>query len=203
LAVVRNLLDVVPDAEIECGIELNDEQAIVRLLAGGTPLSRSVDIDAVREFLMLACGGSIAATHSGRGVSATISLPVLKARAERLVVLAVDDNADLMTLFGTYCEGTPYELVHIRESSEALDAVEEYRPDVILLDVILPDADGWELLRALRASPLCVKTPIIVCSVMADDEVALALGAASCLRKPVWRRQLLAAFDNVLNRAPT
>jgi len=68
--------------------------------------------------------------------------------------------------------------------------------------VMLPDMDGWDLLRKLHASPFCAGTPVIVCSVMADKKLALALGATTCLRKPVWRQQLLDAFQHALSPAP-
>jgi CheY-like chemotaxis protein len=71
---------------------------------------------------------------------------------------------------------------------------------VILLDVLLPDVDGWGLLVDLQTDPASREIPVILCSVTRDERLALSLGADLYLPKPVWRQQLLGALDDVLNQ---
>jgi CheY-like chemotaxis protein len=80
-----------------------------------------------------------------------------------------------------------------------MNAVETVTPDVIVLDVILPDADGWELLMHLHEHPIARSIPIIICSVVREKELALALGAKAYLPKPVRRRQFISALQQALS----
>ena len=69
-------------------------------------------------------------------------------------------------------------------------------PHLIVLDVMLPGIDDWELLGRLRAHPRTRAAPIIICTILPQKELALALGAAAFIRKPVSRPALLSALDH-------
>ena len=73
-----------------------------------------------------------------------------------------------------------------------MQRVGEVSPKFIILDVMLPGTDGWELLGRLREYPQTRAVPIIVCTILPQEEFALALGAAGFLQKPVSRNTLLA-----------
>jgi Amt family ammonium transporter len=66
---------------------------------------------------------------------------------------------------------------------------------------MLPDIDGWDLLTRLSEMPDTRDIPVIVCSVVSDPELAIALGAMGCLTKPVQRPEFLAALNRVANRS--
>mgnify|MGYP001111695391 CR=1 FL=1 len=72
--------------------------------------------------------------------------------------------------------------------------VKEFRPDLVVLDVMLPDTDGWRLLMHLRQHPLTRSTPVIICSVVQESDLASSLGAALYLSKPVRPRQFIQAL---------
>jgi CheY-like chemotaxis protein len=76
--------------------------------------------------------------------------------------------------------------------------VEDHRPAIIVLDVMLPDIDGWQLLTHLHEHPLTRSTPVIVCSVVKEEALALALGATIFLAKPVEPERFVEALDQVL-----
>lgn len=113
-------------------------------------------------------------------------------------ILAIDDNADTLRLFERYLTGSHYHLVGVREPEQALKVIEKSVPRVILLDIMLPNIDGWDTLGRLREHPLTQDVPIIVCTILPQEQLALMLGAAAFLRKPVSREQLLAALDHQL-----
>jgi len=137
----------------------------------------------------------------GKGRAAiTLDLPLAMRPGEQITILVVDDNADLVALFKSYCAGTPYEIIHVREGRHVFEVTEDRPPDVIMLDVLLPDVNGWDLLLDLEADPVTKRIPLIVCSVIGDQRLALSLGARAYLPKPVSRRQLLDALGQVLNR---
>ena len=113
-------------------------------------------------------------------------------------VLAVDDNPDMAHLYRRYLAGTRYYLQHVNLGAKALAAVDLYHPDVVVLDVMLPDIDGWDLLTRLHEHPATRTLPVVICSVMPEQQLAHALGAREFLAKPVARPAFIAALDAVL-----
>jgi CheY-like chemotaxis protein len=126
-----------------------------------------------------------------------ISIPLVT----RHSVLMVDDNEGVIALFARYLRQRPYTLTGARDYREALAKLAEVRPEVIILDVMLPQQDGWEVLQALRAHPLGRNVHIIICSIIKDPELAMALGANAFLHKPVDRQSLLQALDRAVATA--
>jgi CheY-like chemotaxis protein len=113
-------------------------------------------------------------------------------------VLVVDDNEGVIALFARYLRHQPFSLVGAHDYREALAKLDEVRPEAIILDVMLPNQDGWEVLQALRAHPLGKHARIIICSIINDPQLARALGADAFLHKPVDRQSLLQALELVL-----
>ena len=83
-------------------------------------------------------------------------------------------------------------------AEKAFQAIEQEPPEVIILDIMMRDVDGWQLLQRLRTDTRLPDVPIIVCSVLKEPKVALALGAQYYLKKPVSQQQMLAALQEVL-----
>lgn len=123
----------------------------------------------------------------------------IPARTGRTVLL-VDDNPHIGLMFAYMLEGSPYHLIHVRTTDRALRTSREQQPSVIILDVVMPARDGWEVLTALRQDPATASVPVIVCSVLPDRDLALALGATDFLGKPVTRDKLLEALDRSCRR---
>ncbi len=117
---------------------------------------------------------------------------------ERLLLI-VDDNEGLVALFRRYLRHQPYRIHAAETAQKALELVQGLRPDVIILDVMMPDRDGWEVLQELRATEAGAQARIIVCSIINDPRLALALGADAFLNKPVDRASLLQALGAVLS----
>lgn len=138
-------------------------------------------------------GGHVTVESIGQVVNWQLWLP----QAHKVMVLVIDDNDDLVHFYRRYIAQTRYELIHLPDGADVVATVKRLQPALILLDVMLPDVDGWELLRQLRADPATRPIPIIVCSVVRRAELALTLGASHYLTKPVGRHELIAALDLV------
>jgi CheY-like chemotaxis protein len=123
------------------------------------------------------------------GWRAHLCLPAPAART----LLLVDDNPDLALLFRRYLAGQPYRVVQARSAERALRLARELRPEAVFLDVLMPLADGWEVLQALRADPATADLRVVICSVLPDEALARSLGVTELLAKPVTRSALLAA----------
>lgn len=124
-------------------------------------------------------------------MAAELNLPL----ADEMTVLAVEDNADTLQLWQRYVQGTRFRLVGVSEASQALTTAARLRPSAIVLDVMLPGTDGWELLGQLRHHPDTASIPVIVCTVLPQDELAMALGASGFVRKPTTGREFRAALE--------
>jgi len=112
-----------------------------------------------------------------------------------VTLLVIDDNEGLIELFRRYLTGESYQLIGARDGVEGLRLAEEHSPDVIVLDVMMPQQDGWEVLQLLRNRRRTRDIPVLVCSVIDDPELAFSLGAAEFLAKPVKREELLEALE--------
>lgn len=118
--------------------------------------------------------------------------------APPLRVLVVDDNEDLHHFYRRFVTNTRYQITSLTDGEKLLETLETVRPDAVVLDVMLPTVDGWELLTQLRQHPLGRSLPVLVCSVIQEEELARALGASGYIRKPVGRRSLLEALNAAL-----
>ena len=136
-------------------------------------------------------GGRLALPDSEAAFAARLILPAVEAVA----VLAIDDNDDTLQLLKRYTSGTRYALAGTRNPHEALQLAEKTSPQIIILDVMMPGVDGWQLLGRLRQHPLTSHIPIVVCTVLAQKELALSLGASSFVHKPLSRQTLLEVLD--------
>jgi len=120
-----------------------------------------------------------------------LSLPL----SHSLTVLAIDDNRDSLHLLQRMLDGARYHLVAESDPARAVETAREVAPRAIVLDVMLPGMDGWELLGRLREHPDTRTIPIIVSTILPHQELAMTLGAAAFLRKPVSQAALLATLD--------
>jgi len=120
--------------------------------------------------------------------------------ASEHTVLMIDDNEGTIALFTRYLRRRSYRVVGVTSGARALEMVNEVRPDVIILDVMMPDRDGWEILEEIRASEAGAKAHIIVCSVINDPQLASALGADGFMHKPVSQASLLQVLESSLSR---
>jgi CheY-like chemotaxis protein len=122
--------------------------------------------------------------------------------AQEHTVLIVDDNEGLIALFRRYLRPLPYRVVGVTRAAEALAMVDQLRPELVILDVMMPDRDGWEVLETLRAMPSLNdghRLRVIVCSIINDPQLAAALGADAFLHKPVDQASLLHAISGVFS----
>jgi CheY-like chemotaxis protein len=110
-------------------------------------------------------------------------------------VLVIDDNADALKLVERYAFGTRYRIVTAQDPEHAVALAERVAPRIIVLDVMMPGIDGWELLGRLRRNPVTSGVPIVICSILAQEELAQFLGANAFLRKPITRQAFLGALD--------
>jgi CheY-like chemotaxis protein len=116
------------------------------------------------------------------------------------IVLVIDDYEGLSRLLKRYLEGYRCRVLAATDGASGLSLAREVQPDAVILDVMMPGMDGWEVLQRLRNHPDTQHIPVIICSVFNDPELAYALGASSFLSKPVRREDIIKALrlENIL-----
>jgi DNA-binding response OmpR family regulator len=118
-------------------------------------------------------------------------------------VLVVDDDADVRTLVGELLKRAGYQVSEAPDGRAALRALYDERPDLVLLDVSMPELDGWGTLERIRELS---DVPVVMLSALgAELEKVRALrgGADDYVTKPFGRQELLARVESVLRRAPS
>ncbi len=172
---------------------------------GGTGLGLAI----TRQFCLMLGGEITVETEYGKGSSFIMTLPrvcpqeepeveeAAAPSAERGTVLIIDDESAMRDTLGSSLTGEGYRVITAPGGKEGLRLAKEEKPIAIILDIIMPDVDGWTVLRALKQDAELCDIPVILATVLGDRDMGLALGASEHLTKPIEPTDLM----RVLSRA--
>ena len=205
---------VVEDTGI--GIAPEDASRLFRMFSQlDSSLSKEVEGTglglALVEYLARLHGGSVAlASTPAQGTRLFVWLPWREAAAAgpvssagpqgaaatgKPVALLIEDNDHAAELMRVTLEPAGFEMSRAATARAALDWLATRQPTVVVLDVLLPDIDGWDLLGLLKLpGRATAHIPVVIVSIVADERKGFSLGACAVLQKPVSREQLLGAI---------
>lgn len=113
------------------------------------------------------------------------------------LILVIDDNEHTVELVSRYLAANGYKALHAFTAEEGVRLARENQPEAIILDLMMPNQDGWDVLQTLTNHAKTQRIPIMVCSILAAGELALSLGATLFLEKPITERALIAALKSL------
>jgi CheY-like chemotaxis protein len=109
-------------------------------------------------------------------------------------VMVIDDNTDMLQLYERYVLGTRFRLTVCQKAESALQMAAKLKPEIIIVDIMMPGLDGWSLLGQLSHHPATSSIPVIVSTIVSERDLALTLGAVDFVQKPVTRGEFLRAL---------
>ena len=118
-------------------------------------------------------------------------------------ILVVDDDIALLEMVRLMLERAGFEVFTSADGMDGIEKTRQLRPDLVILDLMMPEVDGFQVLQAIRNDPLIGDTPVLVLTARAqpvDREAALAARADDYLAKPISQRELLDRVQEVLSR---
>ena len=215
-AFVRGQDLVVLVADTGVGVQAEDRERIFDSFQQGTHSSEQVEgtglgLTLSKRILELHGGRIWVESEAGKGSTFGIALPAGSeepamepapqagitldpALGPRPTVVVVEDDRRSFDLLRVYLEAAGARVVSAGDGEEGLDTVRRLNPAGVVLDILLPGIDGWEVLAQLKADPGTAAIPVIVVSMLDERGRGFALGATEYLVKPVGKEQLLAAL---------
>lgn len=171
--------------------------------AGGTGLGLSIS----RSIIEMHHGRiGLLESFPGKGSKFFFTLPLIEqekspqvsfSSASGNTILAIDDNPDILSLYERYLKPHGYEVYSLTNPEDALEIAKRIHPFAILVDIMMPQKDGWSVIRELKSDPLTQYIPVVIASIVEEKERGLKLGAAEYLVKPFLQDDLVNAINRL------
>lgn len=164
---------------------------------GGSGLGLSIS-----QRLVHMHGGEIGLhSQAGRGSTFFFTLPVHHEPEAELpsgkLILAIDDDPQVISLYERYLQNEGYQVVALTDPARAVERAAELKPFAVTLDIMMPGIDGWQVLSSLKTNPETRDIPVMICSIIEEQERGFSLGAADYLVKPILEEEMIRALDRL------
>ena len=113
-------------------------------------------------------------------------------------ILVIDDDPTIRDLMTRHLEKNNFSVLQALDGAQGIKMAREYRPDAITLDILMPEMDGWSVLRTLKADKQVSHIPAVMASIIDEKKKGFSLGAADYLSKPVERDRLIGSISKLL-----
>lgn len=115
------------------------------------------------------------------------------------LIVVVEDDAPTRELLTLYLAEGGYQVATVKNGDDAIATIRKMEPFAVILDVMLPGKDGWQILQELKSDPELKEIPIIMATMVDNQELGFALGATDYLTKPIDRTSLVKKLDHITN----
>jgi PAS domain S-box-containing protein len=190
------------------GISLEDQEKLFKAFSqvdgsatrksGGSGLGLSICANLVQLH-----GGRISVrSEVGNGSTFWFTLPLYHQPQQEIpqgkrIILAIDDDPQVIGLYERYLTPKGYYVVPLTDPAKARERILEMKPYAVTLDIMMPHMDGWSVLAEIKADPGTRDVPVVICSIVEQEEKGYSLGAADYLLKPILEEDLVHAMDRL------
>jgi len=192
------LTSVIPVADVAVHVEERGAGEQMATIAIETQRIADGALEEMKNAIQIASSllspfGATLSLNLDDGVCVTLALPL----SSEVRVLLIDDNPDARQLFQRYTNHTRFHLIPTRDATQAVNLAIDYDVQAIVLDIMMPNTDGWTVLARLQHHPQTREIPVAACSILPQERLSTLLGASLFLQKPVDRERFLAALDTL------
>jgi len=166
------------EGDVTIAITADDAQIEIRLHYTLRVALSEMQTNAVTQSMASRLGWRFEQHDSGL----TLHLPQ---PAQKKILLCIDDDASFSELLRRYLTGYPVLVLSATSGRQGIELILQSAPDLVILDVMMAELDGWETLQRIRTHPAMQRLPIVVCSVFDNPVLAHSLGATATLAKPL------------------
>ncbi len=197
-----NVIDTGP------GISVEDQEKLFKAFSqvdgsatrksGGSGLGLSICANLVQLH-----GGRISVrSEVGNGSSFWFTLPLYHQPQQEIpdgkrIILAIDDDPQVISLYERYLNPKGYYVVPLTEPAKARERILELKPFAVTLDIMMPNKDGWSVLTEIKSDPGTRDVPVVICSIVEQEDKGYSLGAADYLLKPILEEDIVRAMDRL------
>ena len=193
--------------------EFSQADASIARKYGGTGLGLAITY----RFVQLMKGRISVESEPGKGATFTVFLPtqvvmegpesarsmasgdaassLAESKAHKDTILVIDDDASVRDLMSRFLGKVGFHVVAAASGEEGIQLARQIRPLVITLDVVMPECDGWTVLKKLKSDPVLAEIPVIMVTIVDNEAMGLHLGASNYLIKPVDRDRLAVLIE--------
>lgn len=210
-------IGMTPDQQAKVFEAFTQADASTTRTYGGTGLGLAI----TKSFCRLMGGDVTLTSESGKGTTFMVRLPAVtraasdtaisaaEKRSEGLqvteqehapIVLVVDDDPNARELLSRHLQRSGYAVCTAANGEEAMQLARKLRPDVVTLDVLMPQKDGWAVLSAMKEDAALAEIPVIMVTIVDNQNIGFSLGAADYLIKPINRDKLVRAVEKCCPR---
>lgn len=165
---------------VESGLGKGSTVSLILPVSGGNGWKKAGPTDALKA-------GALA-----------VEVPVAPTRD---YILIIDNDPNAHDLLGRQLKREGFEVVSVLGADEGMAIARRKKPRAILLDVIMPEKDGWAALRQLKADSILSDIPVVMVTIVDDQKLGFALGAAEYLVKPVNNERLIAVVKKYVQKS--
>ncbi|MCR4417347.1 MAG: response regulator [Ignavibacteria bacterium] len=184
---------------------------------GGTGLGLTIS----KKFVEMMNGKISVESEVGKGSIFSFVIPVEVVQVEKIekakvetekflgstspyapLILIIEDNLETARIIERHLKEKEFKLLISQTAKDGISNAKKYHPDLILLDIFLPDKSGWEVLRELKSDVVTKSIPVVICSIQKEINKAFSLGAIDYLEKPINVKQLQSLLIGIKEKFP-